>query len=212
MLTYIEIYNRLKENMLNENYKNLINNIPDKQKYKTIVFNMIQKAYSKMGGIHGSGFESPDDMVKNIPFWKLYFKDNVLKFVIMYKDKNGRKSVATATDGTIEAKHELAKLLKETLNISFGERSGDLLNFMRKRIDSKILLQFAININDVKKILSDDKIYTLSEVKKIDKNNEDLSKIDKDDIFYDFYYGRKIGNIIHIKIMLGTTNKAIYSK
>jgi hypothetical protein len=47
---------------------------------------MIQKAYADQGGMHGSGFKSPEDMVKNIPMWKLSKKDGKVTSVAMYKD------------------------------------------------------------------------------------------------------------------------------
>lgn len=43
---------------------------------------------------------SPDDMVKNIPFWKLYTKNDKVIMALLYKDKNGRKIVALGIDGS----------------------------------------------------------------------------------------------------------------
>jgi hypothetical protein len=68
----------------------------EKNDHAEHVFNMVQNAYSSIGGIHGSGFKDHKDMVKNIPIWKLH-KDHTgkVRAVGLYKVKNGkdRKSV-----------------------------------------------------------------------------------------------------------------------
>lgn len=85
---------------LNENYKNFILNKDMKEKYKNEVWDLIQDSYSAIGGIKGSGFSSPDDMIENIPFWKVYTKNNKVLMVVLYKEKSGRKLVALGIDGS----------------------------------------------------------------------------------------------------------------
>lgn len=55
---------------LTESYINLFKE-QEKEKYVDEVWDLIQTSYKPIGGIHGSGFKSKDDMIKNIPFWKL---------------------------------------------------------------------------------------------------------------------------------------------
>jgi hypothetical protein len=39
-------------------------------------------------------------MIQNIPFWKLYTKDDNVIMAILYKEKNGRKLIALGIDGS----------------------------------------------------------------------------------------------------------------
>ena len=55
---------------LNESYKNITDH-SEKEKYAEEVFNLLQRAYAKIGGLKGNGFQSPEDMIEKIPFWKL---------------------------------------------------------------------------------------------------------------------------------------------
>ena len=68
---------------------------------------MLQKSYAYIGGIKGSGFENPDNMVNKIKMWKIVKKNGKILAGIMYKDKNYRKAVAVFTDGTKEGKKRL---------------------------------------------------------------------------------------------------------
>lgn len=58
---------------LNEKYLNLFTNtkgVISRNEYKDEVYELLQKAYKDIGGIKGNGFNSADDMVKNMPFGK----------------------------------------------------------------------------------------------------------------------------------------------
>ena len=44
----------------------------DRKKYAKQVWDLLQSSYAKIGGIKGQGFSSVDDMIANIPFWKLF--------------------------------------------------------------------------------------------------------------------------------------------
>jgi hypothetical protein len=72
---------------ITERYINLIGDDPKKHEYKHEVHNLLKKSYEKIGGIHGSGFESPDDMVKKVHMWKLAKKDGKIVSAVMYKEK-----------------------------------------------------------------------------------------------------------------------------
>lgn len=45
-----------------------------KEKYVDEVWQILQDSYKYCGGIHGSGFKSKQDMIDNVPFWKLQKK------------------------------------------------------------------------------------------------------------------------------------------
>ena len=111
MISFKEYYN-----LLFEGYVNLIGDgsIDQRQKYADQVWNILQQAYERMGGIKGSGFNSKEDMIQNIPFWKLFVRNGEVLVVMMYKDKNGRKGVALGTNNTPESKMILKKILNNS--------------------------------------------------------------------------------------------------
>ena len=82
-----------KEFLLNESYKNLTSR-KEKEKYAEEVFSLLQSTYSKIGGLKGNGFQSKEDMIEKIPFWKLFIFQGRVIACSMYKDKQGRKRVA----------------------------------------------------------------------------------------------------------------------
>lgn len=81
----------------------------ERKKYAQEVFDLLQKAYRKVDGIKGNGFESPEAMTAKIPFWKLVRKNDKIVTVVMYKAKDGRKMVAAGTDGSDVGKEGLNK-------------------------------------------------------------------------------------------------------
>ena len=123
----------LNKNLLFEAYLNLTDE-SDKMKYATQVFDIIQQSYSKIGGIHGSGFSSPEDMVKNIPWWKLFKKDDRIIACCLYKNKNGRKLVAVASDGTPLGKDVAKRMLRDDIEFgrAYGEISDAVLRYLRR--------------------------------------------------------------------------------
>lgn len=64
-------FKELFEQSLTEAFVNLINDDPKKIEYVDDVWDIIQRSYAKIGGIHGSGFGSKDEMMKKILFGKL---------------------------------------------------------------------------------------------------------------------------------------------
>lgn len=194
---------KLKD-FLAERFVNLFDNENDRLKretYAEVIFDMINKAYESQGGIKGNGFKSHEDMIKNIPFWKIGIRDTKVVCVALYKDKNGRKRVAIASNGTPEGKKTLADIIINDLKQarSYMEISGKSLIFLKKQIDiTKYIIPYdkAIEIlkdngDNAKKPLSTD-----PEV----KAHPELK---------DYFYTRKINNELHTKIMLGTIGKNI---
>lgn len=186
-----------------EGYVNLL---PDheekKRKFADAAWDMIQKSYSKVGGIHGSGFNSKDDMVKNIPMWKLVVKKGQVVAGSFYKDKQGRKRVAVATDGTDEGKQHLAKVMTDDLltGRAFGEVSGPSLAFNRKY--NPHFDQHIVPFKQAAHILS----RTGDEIIPPDANDPHVQRYPE---LAHHFYRRKIGNEWHTKLMVGKPDNPI---
>lgn len=120
------------KDLLNESYINLFSdNIIQRLNYANEVYDMLQTAYNPIGGLKTKGLESVDSMIDNIPFWKLAKKGDEVVAVILYKNKDGRKRIAMATNGTSEGKRELARMIKDEYktNRSYAEISDGSLRF-----------------------------------------------------------------------------------
>lgn len=192
---------------LNERYVNLIGDDTKKNEYVDQVWDLLQKSYAKIGGIKGSGFKDKDDMIKNIPFWKLNVKNGKIKTLVMYKDKQGRKSVAVATDGTKEAIDMLSKDMKNEIKRSFSEKSGPSLGLTMKTLPFDVIMAYAIKPDEVKKILNDD-VTPLSKYEgKLDQG--DKRTIEKFPKLYPYFYLRNIGGNTKLKVMLGSVGNEI---
>lgn len=175
----------VKPNNLSENYKNLQTN-SQKQSFVDEVWNLLQSAYEKVGGIKGNGFKSKEDMIKNIPFWKIKTNsENKITCVLLYKIKDGlRKTVASATNGTLEGKEELKKIMKEDMTRSMCEISDSTLKFVQRNMPHE-LEKYKIPFKVADKILHDD----------------EMIQVD------DYFYQRKIGDHLHTKLLVGTPAK-----
>jgi len=167
---------------LNEGFVNLFSKDTDKMnKYKDVVFSLLQSAYEPIGGIKGSGFGSPEDMVSRIPFWKMSFIDGKLTAVVMYKFFDGhRKFVAMATNKSSEGTRKLKEIVSVELTRSYGEVSGPLLKWMLKVVPD-IIEKYKVPSKDVSAILKKP-VYIIDE----------------------YHYKRKIGDDVFDKILLGT--------
>lgn len=174
---------RLRE-YLNERISNLFKSDQiDKELYAEDVWNILQNSYRKIGGIQGNGFKSIDDMIKNIPMWKIFRRGGDIKVVMMYKDKQGRKRVAIGTDGTLEAKQMLAKMIQDEYKTgrAFGEVSDNSLRFIQKQFTEDEFKKFVIPVDTVKQLLPKDEIVDID----------------------GYFYKREIGGEWHTKLMLG---------
>ncbi|MBS50010.1 MAG: hypothetical protein CMN60_20415 [Sphingobium sp.] len=118
-----------------DNLFNTADDLPSRKAIANYVYDMLQKSYQRIGGLKGSGFASPEDMVNKIPFWKVFRRGSDIKAVMMYKDKNGRKRVATGSDGSDDAKAWIAdQFLQDANGRSFAEISGPSLGFHKKTL------------------------------------------------------------------------------
>lgn len=132
----------MKLQQLTETFDNLFAKDTDKrQRYAQQVYDLLQTAYSPIGGLKGSGFNSPQEMIEQIPMWKLFRRGNDIKAVMMYKDTGGRKRVAMATDGSPEGKKILARMVKDEYEQqrSYAEISGGSLRFHQRVLGDEML-------------------------------------------------------------------------
>lgn len=200
------VHNILNENEnLTEHYENLFPKDEEKRhKYKHEVFNKLQKSYEKIGGIAGSGFNDPDDMVKNVHMWKLHKnKHGEIIAGKMYKDSKGiRKGVAAFTNGTDEGKAALAKMNKHEATRSVTEVSGPALGFLKKTAGEEHLKKYAKSPEDAQRILG--------KKKNISTDNVESHYKEKYPEIKDKFYSRGIGDHAHTKVMIGTEKKMFY--
>lgn len=190
---------------LAENYKNFIGaeSKERREEYADRVWTMLQKAYAPIGGIKGSGFESKQAMIDKLPFWKIFTRGDDVKAAVFYKDKNGRKSVAVATDGTPEGKKILTDIYKNDLKVSYGEKSGPALGLLLKTVDSDYLANFFMTPEQVSKLTGDECIPVKKfGVENLDSN--DKRTWDKFPQLHDFFYVRELGGEMHMKATFGT--------
>lgn len=127
----------------------------------------------------------------------------------MYKDKEGRKSVAIGTDGSEHAKNLLINTLKQEIFRSFAEKSKGSLGLFMKIIPFDILKNFLIPVEEVKKILHEDEIIPYSEVSEKDLPIDAKHTLEKYPQLKDFSYFREISGHLTFKVMVGTPHKKI---
>lgn len=191
-----------KDFLIQESFLNLLHQHEEqKHEHAKHVFDMVQKAYERIGGIHGSGFKSHEDMVKNIPMWKLHRdSEGKVRGVALYKDKGGRKRVAMASDGTDEGKKGLANIIKSdiTQKRSHAEISGPSLSFHKKQL------------GDLKPhVLTHEQAQKMMPGEKLGKPHPDDPELLNHPELKHHFYTRDIGGETHTKLMLGTTGKSI---
>lgn len=183
--------------ILNESFVNVFKE-DDKNRYVDTIWSMIQDAYAYIGGIKGSGFTSKQDMIDNIHMWKIAKSNGKVVAVILYKDKNGRKRVAGATDGSQIGKEKFAEMTITDVkaNRSYSEMSGAALSFTKKKIN---IHDYAATFDEVKSVLGD-KIIPVDDNDPEVLRHPDLKK---------YFYQRKLGSstTYKTKLMLGLPHK-----
>ncbi len=190
---------------LSENYKNLIGPESHQQREKWVdqVWQILQRTYEPIGGIKGSGFSSKQDLINNIPFWKLYVKNDRVLAAFFYKDKGGRKAVAVATDGSEAGRRIVVDQYKSGLKVSFGEKSGRALATVVKNVEWGVLRPFLLEPSQIKQVTGDDVVpVNRYGIKKL--NAEDRLTYDRFPQLRPFMYVREIGGEDHLKVMMGT--------
>lgn len=193
---------------LNEGFVNLINDDPKKEDYVDAVWDMIQTSYAKIGGIKSNGFQSKEAMMQ-LPFWKVGTVKGKPVAVTIYKDKNGRKSVASATDGSEEGKARIKDMMKNELKRSYGEKSKAALGTALKVTPPDVIKQFLIPPAEVAKMDPKDKIIPIKGVPKKDWPADAKTTIEKYPYLVDYGYLRDFSGTMLFKVMMGTPGKTI---
>jgi hypothetical protein len=196
---------------LSENYKNFIgpNSKEQREKWADEVWSILQKSYAPIGGIKGKGFNSKQDMIDNIPFWKIYTKNDKVVAAAFYKDKGGRKAVAIATDGSDLGKKIVADIYKASLGVSYGEKSGPALGTMMKTIDWDVLKNFMFTPDQLEKI-SGDKVIRVEKFGVDNLNGKDKFTYDKFPKLRPYFYVRELDGEMHLKAAMGTPGLKIF--
>lgn len=158
-----------------------------KLKYMQEVWKILQDSYAYIGGIKGEEFSSPEAMLK-VPFWKLSIKDGKVVTVRMYKDHNGRKSIAGGTDGSRAGKIAMAQSMKADLEVGYSEVSGAAEAFIKKRFP-ELYQKYRIPSKDVAAIIK-----------------KDITPVEGDE----YHYTRMLAGKATEKILLGTPGKKFY--
>lgn len=198
---------------LPENYKNFIGpSSEDKRReWADEVWSILQKSYAPIGGIKGNGFNSKEDMIKNIPFWKIYTKNGKVVAAAFYKDKNGRKAVAIGTDGSDLGSKIISEIYKASLGVAYGEKSGPALGKMMKTIEWDQLKNFVLKPSDVAK-LTGDEIIPIDKFGVDNLNEKDRFTYEKFPKLKPYFYVRELGGHMHLKVSIGTGNIPIVNK
>ena len=154
MITIKEI---VKKEYLTEKYINVFNP-NDKQKYVDEVWNVLQRSYAPIGGFLSAS--NKNELIDDSWLWKIVKKDNKIKAVSIYKDKFGRKSIASGTDGSVEGREYVKQIMRDNMKFSntnaWAEVSGApeylLLKFGGKKIPNKYAAKITgkqiISLND----------------------------------------------------------------
>lgn len=167
-----------------------------KTEYVDVVWNMLQNSYASIGGIKGNGFNSKQEMISSIAFWKVAKKNNKITAVALYKDKDGRKRVAVGTDGTSDGKLSLFMMMRDDLMTgrSYTEVSANSLSFAVKHMPN--IRKYCVSFEDASKKLGE-------EIRRPDANDPELIRHPE---LKDYFYTRNIGGHWHTKLMLGNIN------
>ena len=188
--------------ILVERFVNLLGNDPQKAGYVDVVWDMITKSYARIGGIQGKGFSTKEELMSNIPFWKLVRKDNNIVAGAFYRDKLGRKRVAVATDGTDQGKQALGSIMAEDFDRAYFEVSDPSLGFMIKQVGLEFVEQYARSLEQAQSMNKDE----------LQPAPDDDPHVVKYPSLANNFYQRNIGGHMHTKIMLGTAgNKIVVS-
>jgi hypothetical protein len=114
-----------------EHYVNAFD-VPAKQKYADQVWDIMTKSYEKLGGFHTAA--NVDELMHKSGLWKLCLRDGKVVAAILYKDQNGRKSIASGTNQTRQGLRDYISMKDEDINLnrSWAEVSGPAEVAMRK--------------------------------------------------------------------------------
>jgi|AntDeeMinimDraft_5_1070356.scaffolds.fasta_scaffold08682_1 hypothetical protein len=195
--------------LINERFVNLISDDPDKEKYVDQVWDLLQYSYRYIGGIKGSGFSSKEDMIKNIPFWKLAVNKGKVEALVMYKDKGGRKSVAVGATGSDWSIAKVADMMKNDIERSFGEKSKGALGLMLKQYPFNVIEAFLKTPKEAEGILKKGGLTPISDVPKDQWPADAVKTLEKYPKLKDYGYLRELAGKPAFKVMIGTSGQTI---
>jgi hypothetical protein len=185
---------------LAEGFKNLFT--PEqKKKWAKEAYAQLVSSYEKVGGIHGAGFESEEDFVQNIPFWKLKTSEGKIVAAAYYKDKDGRKRVAISSDGSTDGKKFVADIMVNDLlkGRSYAEQSSASLRFLVKTLGVDEVSKHALSRHQVK-------LLTGSELR---IPSDDDKEVLQHPELKNFLYQRQINGVWLTKIAVGNPGQKI---
>lgn len=126
-------------------YERVINafTTDEKEKLSTEVWDLLQQAYSKIGGFGTA--ESPEELIQNSGLWKAVKRNGKITAVNIYRDQNGRKSIASGTDGTPQGKKDYFMLKSDDIKHkrAWAEVSGAPEAILRRLGAKPIPAKFA---------------------------------------------------------------------
>lgn len=190
---------------ISEHYLNLFkDDEATRREWVDQAWDMMQVSYAPVGGCQGSGFSSKEDMIKNIPMWKLIVRNGKLVAAAFYKDKSGRKRVALCAERSQEGKDAIKDLLFGSIKKprEWGEVSGPSWGFILKTVPPQVLQSIVLPIEEVKRLLPNDDI-----VPALGRDPD----VKYTDPYKNFYYIRDIGGgHLHTKIALGRPDVPLY--
>ncbi|MEO6304798.1 MAG: hypothetical protein ABIP51_16680 [Bacteroidia bacterium] len=169
-----------------------------RKKYGPEVFDILKKSYESIGGIKGNGFTSVEDMIQNIPFWKIVVRGDEVTAAAMYKDKIGRKRVAAGQNGTPQGKMDWKMISHPEVNRSYHEISK-----------APLAIEVKSKPNLIDYCMPFEKVVSLNkpgEIRRPPSNDEEILKYPQ---LKDYFYQRNINGHWHTKITVGDINKPI---
>lgn len=126
----------------------------EKLKYADQVWDVLQKSYAKLPGGFGTA-SSLEELIEKSGLWKIIVRSGHVTAVNVYRDQNGRKSIASGTDGSIQGKldYRMIKSADIKFNRAWGEVS-DRAEALMAKLGAKPIPAKLAPILTGKKILS----------------------------------------------------------
>jgi hypothetical protein len=169
---------------------------------------ILRPSYKEIGGIHGNGFETPQDMVDNTHLWKMVRHNGKIVAGAVYKNKpgesGGRKLVAVGGDGSEKGGRSAGKIMVDDLvqKRSHAEVSDKALTSLKKG-----LLRVGSHINHHIKKYDEAKVFHARNGDEIRRPPQDDPDLKRHPDLVGHLYQRKIGGEWHTKVLVGTANK-----
>lgn len=199
---------RTFKEFISERFINAIQDEDLKQQYQDEVWDILQYSYRDIGGIRGSGFNSKEDMIKNIPFWKIITKNGETHGVVLYKDRGGRKVVQVGVKkDSVYGKQKVAEVMKMDQGRSYSELSKSALGTIMKLIPWDVLEALVHPFKEIKKEYPES--ISVKELKFKDLPNDAQETLTKYPMLMEYGYLREIGGGMVFKVMIGTKGLGI---